>query len=75
MSKIRNFAKLQDGFVVDGNKSRIDSDQVFELFHKMVIKRDNASYAGGADSEIFSIDINTAEPSIINRAVNTFRHN
>lgn len=72
MSKIRDFSKLESGYSIHDTNARIDSDFVLQVFHKFQIKRDNASYEGGADSEIFVVDVNNSNPSITNRAKNTF---
>jgi hypothetical protein len=58
MSKARDLSKLGSGFEIDGSNSRIDSDFVLQVFKKFIVKRDNASYLSGADSEIFSVNAN-----------------
>ena len=65
MSKSRDLSKLNRGFTIDGtDQSRIDSDFVLSVFKKILVKRDNASYDGGADSEVFLVDVDTANPVV-----------
>ena len=65
MSKSRDISKLNRGFTIDGNdQSRIDSDFVLSVFKKIVVKRDDANYAGGKDSEVFVVDVDTANPVV-----------
>ena len=58
MSKARDLSKLGSGFEIDGGNSRIDSDFVLQVFKKFIVKRDNASYLSGADSEVFVVNAN-----------------
>ena len=58
MSKARDLSKLGSGFEIDGSNSRIDSDFVLQVFKKFIVKRDNASYLSGADSEVFVVNAN-----------------
>ena len=66
-TKTRDLSKLGAGFVVDGTKSRIDSDNTIETFTTLSVKRDNASYASGADSDIFRVNPDQANPTIETR--------
>ena len=48
-TKTRDLSKLGAGFVVDGTKSRIDSDNTIETFTTLSVKRDNALYDSGQE--------------------------
>ena len=66
-TKTRDLSKLGAGFVVDGTKSRIDSDNTIETFTTLSVKRDNASYESGKDSDIFVVKPDQANPTIETR--------
>ena len=66
-TKTRDLSKLGAGFVVDGTKSRIDSDNTIETFTTLSVKRDNATYNSGKDSDIFVVNPDQANPTIETR--------
>lgn len=66
-TKTRDLSKLGAGFVVDGTKSRIDSDNTIETFTTLSVKRDNANYNSGKDSDVFIVNPDQANPTIETR--------
>jgi len=66
-TKTRDLSKLGAGFVVDGTKSRIDSDNTIETYTTLSVKRDNANYNSGKDSDIFVVNPDQANPTIETR--------